>query len=592
MLATIDRRRAGWKDADVAPIRVLAEALAVGFGLCSAAIVITRTVPSSYAATSLGLALLDLVAGLGLIAAGLLVARKGQAPRVGVLAASIGVVWLCPDWVGWAEGPAVARSLAMVAVPFLAPLLLHLATAVSPVGAATRFTRPAVLVGYAGAAAISLGRAFFRDPFRDVFCWSNCTVNVLLVWSFPSLVPVLTAAWEIWAVAVAAATVAVAVRGLVVATPAPRRDVFALLVPIGTAALTEAAYAIGLWVNPAENPRDRMFVTLFVARGLSCAAIAAGLVWTLLEQRRTRLAVARLAEDLGAAPEPGTLRSVLVRSLNDPELEVVYPQPGSSGKVNAEGQLVPLPTPPRVATSLVRNGNPIAFVYHRQGLQGPRVLEREIGAAARLAVDNERLRAAVLTHLSDLRASRARIVQAGDAARQRIERDLHDGAQQRLLSLTYQLRLAHRAADARGDTETAVALAAAGEEVRTALSELREIAHGIHPVILTEAGLAPAVAALARTAPIAVDVNNMITERLPETVERAAYLVVATGIAAAASASESYVEVAITREQGELSVIVENVADTMPVSLADRVGALNGRITTSDGRLEAGIPCG
>ena len=184
-----------------------------------------------------------------------------------------------------------------------------------------------------------------------MFCWSNCTVNVLLVWSFPSLVPVLTAAWEIWAVAVAVATVAVAVRGLVVATPAPRRDVFALLVPIGTAALTEAAYAIGLWVNPAENPRDRMFVTLFVARGLSYAAIAAGLVWTLLEQRRTRLAVARLAEDLGAAPEPGTLRSVLVRSLNDPELEVVYPQPGSSGKVNAEGQLVPLPTPPRVATS-------------------------------------------------------------------------------------------------------------------------------------------------------------------------------------------------------------------------------------------------
>ena len=111
-------------------------------------------------------------------------------------------------------------------------------------------------------------------------------------------------------------------------------------------------------------------------------------------------------------------------------------------------------------------------------------------------------------------------------------------------------------------------------------------------MILTEAGLAPAVAALARTAPIAVDVNNMITERLPETVERAAYLVVAAGIAAAASASESYVEVAITRKQGELSVIVANVADTIPVSLADRIGALNGRITTSDGRLEAGIPCG
>ena len=322
----------------MAPTRVLAEALAVGFGLGSTAIVITRTVPSSYPATSTGLAFLDLFAGLGLIAAGLLVATKGHATRVGVLAVLIGIVWLCPDWVGWAEGPALARSLAMVAVPFLPPLLLHLAIAVSPVGASAGFPRLALGFGYAGAAIISLGRAFFRDPFRDVYCWSNCTVNVFLLWSVPALIPVLTAAWGLFALAVAAATVTVAVRGLIVATPAPRRAVFALLVPIGIAALTEAAYAIALWINPAEDPGDPLFAALFIARALSYAAVAASLAWTLVQQRRTRLAIARLADDLGAAPEPGTLRSVLARSLGDPELEIVYPQPGSSGQVNAAGQ--------------------------------------------------------------------------------------------------------------------------------------------------------------------------------------------------------------------------------------------------------------
>ena len=240
---------------------------------------------------------------------------------------------------------------------------------------------------------------------------------------------------------------------------------------------------------------------------------------------------------------------------------------------------------------IVRNGDPIAFVHHRQGLQGPRVLEREIGAAARLAIDNERLRAAVLTHLRELRASRARIVRSGDAARQRIERNLHDGAQQRLLSLTYQLRLAHRAADARGDTVTAVALAAAGEEVRTALDELRDIAHGIHPVILTEAGLAPAVATLARTAPIPVEVAGMVTERLPEAVERTAYIVVTSGIAAAASAGKGYVEIVLRREQSELNVSISGVPNVVPESIADRVGALDGHITASDDRLEAHIPC-
>ena len=135
----------------------------------------------------------------------------------------------------------------------------------------------------------------------------------------------------------------------------------------------------------------------------------------------------------------------------------------------------------------------MALVIHDAALSGARELEREIGAAARLAVDNERLRAEVLAQLEDLRASRARIVEAGDSARRRIERDLHDGAQQRLLTLSYELRLARADAEADGDEALAPLLAVDGEEVQAALAELRDLAHGIYPAILTEAGLGPAL---------------------------------------------------------------------------------------------------
>jgi signal transduction histidine kinase len=575
----------------VAPIRVLVEALAIGFGIASAAIVLTREVPTSYAATSPNLALLDLAAGLGLIVSGLIVARMVQPASTGVLAVLLGVVWLCPDWVGWADGPAVVRSLAMLAVPFLPPLLLHLAVAATAAEVTSR-SGTMLKISYVGAAVLSLSLALFRDPFRDVFCWSNCTVNVFLVWPASGLFDVLPAVLGVFALLVAIAAVAIAVRGLAVATPAARRDRYPLLVPVGFASVAEAAYLIGLWVHPAEDPSDPMFRTLFVARALALVAVAVGLVWTLVRQQRTRAAIARLAEDLGAAPEPGTLRSVLARSLGDPELEVVYPQPGSQRYVDADGRAVALPAPPRVATPIVRGGESIAIVLHGRGLHGPRVLEREIGAAARVAVDNERLRAGVLTHLNELRASRSRIVHTADAARQRIERDLHDGAQQRLLTLSYQLRLAHLAAETGRDTESAGILAGAGEEVRATLAELRDIAHGIHPVILTEAGLTPALAALARTAPLPVELHALPEERFPEAVERAAYIVVAAGIAAASDAGRSYVDVHLTRTDRTLLVLVTGAEGALSVSLADRVGALGGRISASDGDLRAEVPCG
>src|SRR5439155_3673120 len=151
--------------------------------------------------------------------------------------------------------------------------------------------------------------------------------------------------------------------------------------------------------------------------------------------------------------------------------------------------LAPLAENGRAVMTIERSGHPIALVAHDATLVDGSRLDREIGPAATLAIENERLQAEVLAQLEDLRASRARIVETGDAERLRLERDLHDGAQQRLLALSYDLRLARAAAEADGDAELVTLLATAGDEAQTALGELRELAHGIYPAILAEAGL-------------------------------------------------------------------------------------------------------
>ena len=200
---------------------------------------------------------------------------------------------------------------------------------------------------------------------------------------------------------------------------------------------------------------------------------------------------------------------------------------------------------------------------------------------------------------ADLAASRARIVQAGDAERRRLERNLHDGAQQRLVSLALMLRLAARRHP--DDAE----LGLAGEELSHALKELRELARGIHPAVLTERGLEPAVRALADRAPLPVELDVCIHERLPDPVEAAAYYVVAealTNVAKYARASEVTVE--LGRGNGHACIEVRDDGIGGAVAgkgsglrgLADRVEALGGRLVLESPAgagttLRAEIPC-
>jgi signal transduction histidine kinase len=233
----------------------------------------------------------------------------------------------------------------------------------------------------------------------------------------------------------------------------------------------------------------------------------------------------------------------------------------------------------------------VALLSHRPGLLTEPALA-EVAAAARLVLENERLQAETLSQLEDLHASRRRIIQAGDAARRRLGRDLHDGAQQRLVTLALALRLAAARLGPGLDAAQAQRVNQAEAELRAALADLRELAQGIFPAMLAEEGLAAAIEALAEAVPLAI--TALPGERFGASVEAAAYFVVAETVGQNAAA---VLRVSAGRRDGRLVVEVEG--DSGPGSitdLEDRVGALGGSVMTvrePDGRtmIRAEIPC-
>jgi len=483
----------------------------------------------------------------------------------------------------------------MVIAPFLAPLLLHLVLAAPAGRLASGAARAVVATLYVVVAVVSIGEALVRDPFLDRYCWSNCTDNVLLVRPEPEVVRWLETGFLLSVVACAVAVGALVVSRLANSGGGARQVVLPAVAGLGVT-VSLALSAGALLLDRAEDPSMTSFAALFLARAAAATALAGVLGWAAYVVRRTRSAVARLAADLGEAPAPGSLRASLAASLGDPDLEVAYPLNGSGRFVDAAGNAVPPPTAGqgRVVTPILRAGREIALVGHSRGDLAAEELAREIGAGARLAVENERLQAEVLAQLHDLQGSRARIVQAGDTARRRLERDLHDGAQQRLLALTYDLRLARSAAQSDRDEGLAVLLSGAVDEAHTALEELRELAHGIYPTILGEAGLGPALRGLADRASIPVELTDDSAERYSAPVETAAYILVDDAVAEAARRDATHALVRVRSGGSKLLVEVEDdgaTPDSLPLHVGDRLGALGGRVERVGRVLRAEIPC-
>jgi signal transduction histidine kinase len=553
-------------------------------------------VPTTYAAASAMARVADIVAGLGLVLGGALAWSERRTRAVGLLAMLAGLAWLGPDSEGWVGAPSIVRSLGAAVSFFFLPLLFHLSLALPGGRLVGRTARVAVVTVYAVAAAVTAGTALFRDPFLDPYCWRTCADNAFLVHANPGLASALGDVWHWFAIAISAAIVVIAARRLTGASTPSRRVLLPVLAPLALAGVAEAAYEVVLLGTPLEDPDRARFASIFLFRSLSACAVGLGIAWTVLHARRVRAWVARIGTELAEAPPPGALRDGLASALGDPDLEVHYWLPGSQRFVTADGAAVPPPAAGngRAVTPIARDGRTLAVVSHDATLLDADELEREIGSAARLAIDNERLQAEVLAQLGELRSSRARIVEAGDAERRRLERNLHDGAQQRLLAVSYDLRVAHAAAESDGDHALGALARRATAEVDGALNELRELADGIYPAILTEAGLATAIATLADVAPVPVELGALTPDRHPVAVERTAYYAIEAAIHDAAARGATLTSVGASRSGGLLVVTVEDDGEerqTRLVHVADRIGALGGTAHVGPTSLRAELPC-
>src|SRR4051794_33291956 len=335
----------------------------------------------------------------------------------------------------------------------------------------------------------------------------------------------------------------------------------------------------------------------------------------LVRSRYSRAgAVGELIEALNDPDRQVELRDALAEALGDPTLQLVFWRESAGHYVTADGRPFELPDAgagravaevrsPR-GTGDAHEGSLVGAIVHDVHLVEEPELVRMAAGSAALALENERLEAELRARVEELQASRARLLEISTFERRRLERDLHDGAQQRLVALSLQLGLAERRLGQ--DPEVAGRLlAAARDELATALEELRELARGIHPAILTDRGLGPAIQALAERAPLPVSLDAMPEERLPAPVEAAAYFVVAESLTNVAKyAHAQHATVSVEQDDGFAVVEVrdDGVGGADPGDgtglrgLADRLAALDGRLEVhsppgSGTLVRAKVPC-
>jgi signal transduction histidine kinase len=415
----------------------------------------------------------------------------------------------------------------------------------------TRFERIFIGAGYVLVVAFSLAQLLFWDPvtrcvWSTAYCAEPRADNLLLVHGDNGVFNALRDSYRFGVYGVLALVFMALIAGRVRrASPAGRR----LLAPMMLGGLVEGTYGIWQAVHVfAGNASDDLLYWWQIGGQMSVAlALLAGVLTVELARGR----VADLVVELSHIP-PGEVRDALARALHDETLQVAYWLPMRRTYVDESGHAVDLPEDGRGVTRLAD----VAAIVHDPELD-PDVVEAA-GAAARLALHNARLQADVRAQLDKVQESRRRIVTAGDEQRRRIERDLHDGAQQRLVALALELRIAQRQFAGR-DPEVERVLGAAVDELQVAVEELRELARGVHPAVLTEDGLGGALQSLAARTPLPVTIASAPEERLPREIEAAAYFVVCEAVANAVKhAQATHIRVAAERDNGRLVIEVED----------------------------------
>jgi len=580
VLAARDRRFVGRYG------RIAVALLALAFGLLTLARARHDPGGSFAGASTLG-AIAELAAGWSLVAAGLLFSERHPRNVFGPLAVAAGFAWFLPEWGNNpGVGTAVGFTVGLIGFVACAPLVAHAALTYPTGRLPSRAAAVTVALAYAGALLLLglLPTTVFDTKSSGCL---QCPRNLVLVHGDSSLYDTfnryglrLGIAW-------------LAALGVLLVWRLVRSSAAAAVVVAPVAAPALAYVGLVAWDFQHSLGRDLLSNDTFDVRAwrleaAALVALALGVAWGLLRERRLRGSVAQLVVELGRSPRPGAVRGALADALGDPTLELAYRRPNAEQYVDAKGLPVTVEERPGRAVTPLRRGNATfaALVHDARLLDDPGLVE-EVVAAARIAVENEQLQAEVLAQLEDLRASRARIVDTGDAERRRLERDLHDGAQQRLVALSFGLGLlrSHVGADVRVET--------AEEKLRQALAELRELAHGIYPAVLGDEGLGAALEALAEQSETPIRLDGIVDGRFPEAVENAGYFAVVEAIKGARAAN-----VSVERSDGRLLIRVRTERDEEDpessgrlVEISDRVGALDGRVTADGTEICAEIPC-
>jgi signal transduction histidine kinase len=563
--------------------------VSVGALLGIYSLAVARDEPAfSYAGASAAGTVALVGAGWALIGCGLAFWVRRPGSRFGPLLAAAGFAWFLPEWNNPGVGSPLVFTVGLALYAACPPLVAHAVLAYPGGRLASRIEAGVIAVAYIGGLLV-LGvlPALVFDPQAEG-C-GPCPANLLLVSDQGRLAEDLYRAGVYAGLGWALALSLLAVVNLMRASSA-RRSVLAA----GAVYFMLVAATFAVWLDRGFLSNGTLERRLWLGQAAALVAVVLGIVWSWVRARRARSTVARLVVELAQSPPPGGLRGVLAEIVGDPDLLLAYPLGDPAGPVDADGRLVEFPAG-RETTSLVRDGHTVALLVHSPGLLADEQLVEEVTAAARLALENERLQAEVRARLEQLQASRARIVEAGDTERKRLERDLHDGAQQRLVGLSLSLRLLRsRCANDAGGATTA-RLDEAELELRRATVELRELAHGIFPAVLADEGLAAAVEALAEEGRVPIQISSLPESRFDAPIETAAYTVVAE---AARTATDTIVVGAKASTDTLVIEVETHDGDALDVvALEDRVGALDGRLflqrrEDDQVTIRAELPCG
>jgi signal transduction histidine kinase len=541
--------------------------------------------------------------GLSFVGTGLFAWWRRPENRFGALMTATGFAWLV-DGLSWADSPwpyLFSQIFGAVYVVLLAHMLLAF-----PSG--RLYGRLAHLSIYAGYAVATLGTIPGLVFTEHAAVWDGdcgpCPSNPILIHANDSLADVFNALNSLAGIALVGVIAYLLARRWLTAAP-PLRRAMAPVFGSGGLALTLVVVVLVLDVFDAnQTVRDGVWYATVALVATVPYAFLFGLFRSRMFQAG---AVGELVRRLGDATRPGALRGYLADALGDPTLQLAFWLPESERYVNAQGVPVDLPgrrSPRRAWTPVEREGRPVAAIVHDASLREERELVNAVAASAALALENERLEVELRAAIAEVRASRARIVQASDAARRRLERNLHDGAQQRLVSMALTLRMARHKIE-KDPSGAEGLIQSAEEELGRALEDLRELARGIHPAVLSDHGLDAALQSLTQRATVPVDLLSTPGGRLPPTVEAAAYFVVAealTNVAKYAHASKATVSVARDNGRAVVEVRDDGIGGADPAAgtglrgLADRVAALDGRLELQsrpgEGTIvRAEIPC-